>query len=681
MDLLQTENPIMAMAKLSAVQKAHPHRAFANDLFCALGPSEDIFSSFCDEMDVKSSPGWPDHFGKALFQWSRAKRNFRSIRTLSLFSGAGGLDIGFHDAGFQIVEAIEIDQKFALTLSANAVEDGYLQGTKVNCIDIREYVPKRHEKYDFIIGGPPCQTFSAAGRRAAGVKGTQDERGVLFKEYVRLLRQLNPAGFLFENVYGITGAEGGRAWKEICAAFAEVGYKIFHRILDAADYGVPQHRERIFIVGIKEGEYRFPAPTHGPDSPARRSLYAAGEAIESVDNRNQTLKATLNGRYGHLLKDIPPGLNYSFFTEKMGHPEPIFAWRSKFSDFLYKADPNTPIRTLKAQGGQYTGPFHWESRAFSVSELKRLQTIPDNYEISGSKQTAIHQIGNSVPPQLARILAISVLEQIFDVSFPVSLPTLNERDQLGFRKRKRVLTNIYRNKAVDALSTNKATLRKSSNSPGRTYHADLANGFELTPTRESNGAFEVQCKFQSALWSIRIKADKKSSNKTNAFEIKLLGHTSESWALKSKTVSLSGDCLDEKIFTSAWKAFERELINQNIKADLVQLCEYYQYKPRFRAKMITKGQPDNNWKVLKQVVEGVGTREILTESQMAQLWGVSEKRVLHYALWLRSLGYEVRNHSTNPQIPMGSYLIPYFFPTLTVMSVQLRKKLVKSDDK
>ena len=91
----------------------------------------------------------------------------------------------------------------------------------------------------------------------------------------------------------------------------------------------------------------------------------------------------------------------------MGHPNPVFAWRSKFSDFLYKADPNSPVRTIKASGGAYTGPFHWDNRFFSYKEYKRLQTFPDDYEISGNKQTAVKQIGNSVPPQLARMMALA----------------------------------------------------------------------------------------------------------------------------------------------------------------------------------------------------------------------------------------------------------------------------------
>lgn len=92
----------------------------------------------------------------------------------------------------------------------------------------------------------------------------------------------------------------------------------------------------------------------------------------------------------------------------MGHPNPIFAWRSKFSDFLYKADPNVPVRTIKAQGGAYTDPVHWDNRFFAYPEYKRLQTFPDDYEISGTKQIAIKQIGNSVPPQMARMMAIAI---------------------------------------------------------------------------------------------------------------------------------------------------------------------------------------------------------------------------------------------------------------------------------
>lgn len=174
------------------------------------------------------------------------------------------------------------------------------------------------------------------------------------------------------------------------------------------------------------------------------------KAVEGADISD--IEPGLGGRFGHLLEDIPPGLNYSFYTKQMGYPNPIFSWRSKFSDFLYKADPDTPVRTIKAQGGQYTGPFSWENRRFSITELKRLQTIPDDYEIVGNRQVVIEQIGNSVPPQLGRILALSILDQVINVGLSFNFAYLPESKKLGFRQRKRKLTEVYFQKAQIAIA-------------------------------------------------------------------------------------------------------------------------------------------------------------------------------------------------------------------------------------
>ena len=289
-------------------------------------------------------PAWPDRFG----DWVGETMS-QPIRTLSLFSGAGGLDIGFHQAGFHAVEMVEIEERFAATLHANCGDDRFFGAARPLCRDVREYVPPIKERIDFIIGGPPCQTFSAAGRRAGGVVGTADERGQLFMTYVSLLKKLKPRGFLFENVAGITGANGGRDWLEICEAFRSAGYRVTYRVLDAADFGVPQHRERMFIVGTRDVEFAFPRPTHGPDSLAALPHYSAGIAVSDAPQDEYEGPVGVNGRYGNLLAEIPPGLNYSYFTEKLGHPRPVFAWRSKFSDFLYKADPDRPVRTIKAR--------------------------------------------------------------------------------------------------------------------------------------------------------------------------------------------------------------------------------------------------------------------------------------------------------------------------------------------
>lgn len=392
--------------------------SLALELFDSEPVNPQWFQQILSILDVRQEAAWTDNFGKSLRQKLQQKE-ITPVKTLSLFSGGGGLDIAFHDAGSEIIEMVELEAKYVQTLQKNSQQGKWLDGSKPVCMDIRNYIPSPDLEVDFIIGGPPCQTFSAAGRRAAGVAGTTDRRGTLFQEYVRILKLLQPKGFLFENVYGITGANKGEAWQEIQEAFKEVGYSIYFRILDAADYGVPQHRERLFIVGVKQGKYLFPYPTHGCDSLDQQPYYSAAQAVEGSETSN--IEAGLGGRFGHLLNDIPPGLNYSFYTKEMGYPNPIFSWRSKFSDFLYKADPDTPVRTIKAQGGQYTGPFSWENRRFSISELKRLQTIPDDYEVAGNRQVAIEQIGNSVPPQLGRVLALSILDQVMDVDLPLIL--------------------------------------------------------------------------------------------------------------------------------------------------------------------------------------------------------------------------------------------------------------------
>jgi len=629
------------------------------------------FADSCSRIgcDIAAS-AWPDAFGNLIHE---ILAEHKKISTLSLFSGAGGLDIGFHDIGFDIIECVEIEKKFCDTLERNTGMGKYFSGGKINCIDICEYHPKELPKIDFIIGGPPCQTFSAAGRRANGVIGTKDARGVLFREYVRLLKELKPEGFLFENVYGIVGAQNGQAWREILSEFSKAGYNLFFRILDAADYGVPQHRERLIIVGLKRKTFLFPRPTHGPDSLNNDDYYTARQAIESVALKENEKVTGIKGRYGQLLNDIPPGLNYSFYTEEMGHPQPVFAWRSKFSDFLYKADPNTPVRTIKAQGGQYTGPFHWENRPFAVSEYKRLQTFPDVYELSGNRTTQIHQIGNSVPPQMARILAISIRQQVFNTDFGFELSFLEEYEQLGFRQRKRQLTEKYKNKALIALENDEASsvvhISKSYK-----YFAELTDAFDYKRVDKEKAVFLV-----SVCWDKDLKIaihdvlfSRFIDDSKPLFTIFVLPNNHR-WNMSAEKICV--DVFTDNLlgYTAAWKAIEDELIRNNIKADLVQLCGYYQYVPKIRCEL--KCNNNTPFAFLIPVVNGNATRRIIQDYELAKILGVSCDEVIDYAQKMRDFGYEIRNSNTNPQIEKGQWLIPYPFPTLTPLSVQLRKTL------
>lgn len=611
-----------------------------------------------------NTPGWPDFFGKALSDYLKTT-NARPIRTLSLFSGAGGLDIGFHDLGFDIIESVEIESKFAETLKINSGEGKKFEHSKVNCIDIREYSADNIGDIDFIIGGPPCQTFSAAGRRASGVLGTSDARGVLFREYVRLLTDLKPKGFLFENVYGIVGAQNGTAWEEIKKSFQEVGYTLHYMILDAADFGVPQHRERLIIVGLKDGSFRFPRPTHGPDS-RNIPFYNAGCAVSNVILSDDEKKTGINGRFGHLINDIPPGLNYSFYTSEMGHPNPIFAWRSKFSDFMYKADPEEPVRTIKAQGGQYTGPLHWDSRYFSCAEYKRLQTFPDDYVINGSRLVAIHQIGNSVPPQLARMLALAIRIQVFDTQFPFELELLSPGACLSFRKKKRELTASYRKKASEAIKClTDSTERKCLD---RSFKASLLNRFKYAED-DKKGQFDV-----SVTWSDMLVISVKEETDNPLFDTTIKITPKSTWDVPASQIMLVVSSFDWIGVTMAWKVLDRELINNAIKADLVQLNGYYQYPSNIICELLDTSLPNRN--IFEPIVNGICVGQNLSTKKLASIWEISENSILDTAKLLRSLAFEIRNNVTNPQMKEYEWLLPYKFPTLLPESVQLNKSLV-----
>jgi DNA (cytosine-5)-methyltransferase 1 len=132
-----------------------------------------------------------------------------------------------------------------------------------------------------------------------------------------------------------------------------------------------------------------------------------GEALGDLMERDDLAEPeeAVNGRYGHLLPDIPPGDNYLFYTEKRGHAKPLFGWRKRYWSFLLKLDPNQPSPTIQAQPGPYVGPFHWLNRRLRIAEIKRLQTFPDDYELVGTRRSAQVQIGNAVPPMLAEQVA------------------------------------------------------------------------------------------------------------------------------------------------------------------------------------------------------------------------------------------------------------------------------------
>ena len=637
------------------------------------------FSDLMSKTEIDESGNWPDHFGEFLNGAVRSVLS-KPIKALSLFSGAGGLDIGFHDAGFDIVEMVEIESAFAETLKDNCEPGAIFEGAEAHAIDIREYFPAEGAIYDFIIGGPPCQTFSAAGRRAAGVKGTSDPRGVLFEEYVRLLKTLMPKGFLFENVYGIVGAEGGEPWRLIVNSFEEAGYKLKYRVLDTADFGVPQHRERLFIVGIRDDlaakgiDFRFPKPTHGPDSADSKPHNTASNALINVE-QSSLAGTTINGRWGELIPLVPPGLNYSFFTAEMGYPRPVFAWRSKFSDFMYKADPDMPVRTVKAQGGAYTGPLSWENRHFTISEFKRLQSFPDNYRISGNRQTQIHQIGNSVPPQIGRILGISVLEQLFGVNLPFQVDYLSDAEQLTFRQRKRLLSSKYAAKAAKAIEELNLTPDNLTENHVKQLNGEfvLSDNFEISPELDLlSNKISIVSSEKDQVVTIEVSDQSETGQ---SFELSITKKDHSKWALPFSQLIIVGPNLNKDTFTGSLKVFEKWARDCFGIEDLIQLNGYYQNESSLHFSISSSGN-EEFVSLVSLLISTNSFGKILDSEVLSKTLGISETKLFEFMVLLRSWGYEIRNNVTNPQIPVNSYLIPYIFPTLNSRSTQLRKDLV-----
>ena len=635
------------------------------DLFKSDENNMDEKATFRDMLDALGLSHYsPDAFGKALNRFTT--RNNSSIKTLSLFSGAGGLDIGFKDAGFDIVEQNELVDDFAETLRINDSDN-----CKVVCKDVREYSGKSLKgKIDFIIGGPPCQPFSSASRRAFGVNGTIDARGTLFNEYVRILSEIQPKGFLFENVYGIVSANKGQDWNMIITAFKRAGYNIHYKILDAADYGAPQHRARLIIVGLKENlNYKFPLPNHGPDSPDKLKYFSAQEALEDVPNSAETnLKVT--GKYGYLLDNIPVGMNYSYYTSKIGNPNAIFAWRSKFSDFLYKADPTQPVKTIKASGGQYTGPFHWKNRRFTVAEYKRLQTFPDNYKINGSRMIQIKQIGNSVPPQFARFLALSIRAEVFKAEMPFKLNYMDENYKLSFNSYKRKLSRRYYKKAEEHLSKNKEDVKSPLKSHQNYSNLNSNMSFEISDKASANFKYDFKLNDNEILIKLN---DNKTESKKAIVNLKVelsepLYGIFNRIILKSYSTNFYG-------YTAMWKALEYELSSHKVKGDLVQLSGYYQYSPKIRITGTWDKAFPVSLSLMNHIISNDITSQLLTLNEMSKRVDVKPDKLKMDLQVLKDMGYEVRNENTNVQIPQGYWMIPYAFPTLSNLSVQMYKRL------
>lgn len=348
------------------------------------------------------------------------------VPVISLFSGAGGMDLGVEDAGGDIRVFVEADADSYNTLSLNTRFFPSAQGINrriehLTTEEILNTAGLHRGEAALLVGGPPCQPFSKSGywlkeRR----RGVEDDRASLIFQFSRVLREARPEAFILENVAGLAHPTHRELLNRFVVRAKRYGYAVDWRLMHAVEYGVPQTRSRVFVVGLRGTQApRFPTPTHwwhsDPNRNGRslRPPETAGRWIARLGGRDLwEPREEIRGRWADLLRRIPAGWNYKYHTAWAGHRSPRFVTETKYWTFLLKLSPVRPSWTIQASAGPWTGPFHWENRRLRVPELAALQTFPPTYRFQGKRGAKVRQIGNAVPCLLASKVAASVLTDV-----------------------------------------------------------------------------------------------------------------------------------------------------------------------------------------------------------------------------------------------------------------------------
>lgn len=364
----------------------------------------------------------------------------KKLKVIDLFAGVGGLSYGFaHDPNFEIVAANEILPNMATAYQLNHpnVKMYCKDIKKLSFTEIKNDLKIKDNAIDIIVGGPPCQAYSTVGKRLI-----DDPRGQLFQEYLRILKEINPKVFIFENVKGLLSMQKGELINEIIALFKSQNYRVEYKVLNTADFGTPQIRERVIIVGTKlKNKYNFPKETHynpefGANSALNKLPYLTlGEAIsdlpfiksnESADyyssepqnifqkvmRANAPTKlqdhssAKNNPNLVKLMENLPDGGTPLDIPEEL---RPSSGFANTYSKLWWNKPSTTITRNLGTPSSSRC--IHPKTpRALTTREGARIQCFPDNYKFFGSRSDKNLQIGNAVPTFLSIALKNSLLE-------------------------------------------------------------------------------------------------------------------------------------------------------------------------------------------------------------------------------------------------------------------------------
>jgi len=319
---------------------------------------------------------------------------------ISLFSGGGGLDLGAHFAGFKSLLVSDIIPQYTQTIKHNLPHVSMYNDDAMALTPqkIRELSGEKGD-IDLLIAGPPCQAFSIMGKR----QSLNDPRGMLTIKYFELVAGLKPKVFVFENVPGLMNVNNGEDFKNLIEYVQNTtGYTLYKRKLNAADLGVPQYRERLFIVGFRpdivSDSFIFPTKPTGkytsslPDKIPSRMALAEVEGLPNHDIRIHT--DTVRARFAA----VPQG----------GRD------RGSYSDRLDENLPSGTVLIGSSSGGARPHIHPTEPRVLTVREAARLQSFPDWYEFCGSRTEQYRQVGNAVPPLLAYEL-LSAIKKVLEV--------------------------------------------------------------------------------------------------------------------------------------------------------------------------------------------------------------------------------------------------------------------------
>lgn len=352
-----------------------------------------------------------------------------NYNVVDLFSGVGGLSYGFSKMPeFNILAANEIEKEISIAYSLNHPNVAML-----NC-DINQLTEEKLQevlkgkRVDLIVGGPPCQSYSTLGKRQ------MDERANLFMQYKRILTILNPKAFVFENVSGILSMDKGRLFERVKSEFESLGYQLKYKLLDAVDYGVPQHRERVILVGFKgENKFEYPQPTYGEGLKPYITLEEAIGDLPSIKSgqTNNTFDSSVSNDFLNFVRKSGETMTEHSAPNNGEH---LIKIMEALKDGQSKDDLPEDIRPKSGYGNTYA-KLWWkkpsttitrnfacpsssrcihprDSRAMSIREGARLQSFPDDYKFYGSDGMKRLEIGNAVPPLLSKVIAEQMLKAL-----------------------------------------------------------------------------------------------------------------------------------------------------------------------------------------------------------------------------------------------------------------------------